>query len=82
MIVDCHGHYTTAPEGLWAWRKSQLSSLKNSSAEPKISDQEILDKYLSESQSVQEAFKLFGFNLADSSSVDTESPPVAVAATP
>jgi 4-oxalmesaconate hydratase len=25
MIIDCHGHYTTAPEGLWAWRKLQLS---------------------------------------------------------
>lgn len=47
----------------------------------KITEQEILDRYLTESQSVQEAFKLFGFNLTDSS-IDTESPPVAVAATP
>ena len=29
----------------------------------KITEQEILDRYLTESQSVQEAFKLFGFNL-------------------
>ena len=43
MIIDCHGHYTTAPEGLWAWRKNQLSGLKNSFAKPKISDQEIQD---------------------------------------
>ena len=21
MIVDCHGHYTTAPQALWDWRK-------------------------------------------------------------
>ena len=47
----------------------------------KITEQEILDRYLTESQSVQEAFKLFGFNLADSSSIDTEGPPIA-AATP
>ena len=43
MIIDCHGHYTTAPAGLWDWRKLQLSSLKNSFSEPKISDQEIRD---------------------------------------
>ncbi len=47
----------------------------------KITEQEILDRYLTESQSVQEAFKLFGFNLADSSALDTESPLIA-AATP
>ena len=29
----------------------------------KIKEQEILDKYLTESQSIQEAFKLFGFSL-------------------
>ena len=43
MIVDCHGHYTTAPAGLWDWRKRQLASLKNSFSEPAISDQEIRD---------------------------------------
>ena len=45
----------------------------------KIGEQEILDRYLTESQSIQEAFKLFGFNLADTSSVDTDSPPLATA---
>ena len=24
MIVDCHGHYTTAPQALWDWRKRQV----------------------------------------------------------
>ncbi len=43
MIVDCHGHYTTAPAGLWDWRKNQLSSLKNCFSKPVISDQEIRD---------------------------------------
>jgi 4-oxalmesaconate hydratase len=43
MIIDCHGHYTTAPAGLWDWRKRQLSSLKNSFVKPTISDQEIRD---------------------------------------
>ena len=25
MIVDCHGHYTTAPQSLWDWRKRQAA---------------------------------------------------------
>ena len=45
----------------------------------KISEPEIMDRHLTESQSIQEAFKLFGFNLANSSSVDTDSPPIATA---
>jgi hypothetical protein len=24
MIIDCHGHYTTAPAALEAWRKMQI----------------------------------------------------------
>jgi 4-oxalmesaconate hydratase len=45
MIIDCHGHYTTAPEPLNAWRKQQAESLKKGSDEPKgsitISDDQI-----------------------------------------
>ena len=48
----------------------------------KMSEQEILDRYLTESQSIQEAFKLFGFNLADPSAADTDSPPIPATATP
>jgi 4-oxalmesaconate hydratase len=43
MIIDCHGHYTTAPQGLWDWRKQQLASLKGVPPGPKVSDQEIRD---------------------------------------
>ena len=43
MIIDCHGHYTTAPAGLWDWRKLQLSHAVKSSSRPKISDQDIRD---------------------------------------
>jgi len=25
MIVDCHGHYTTAPQALWDWRRQQVA---------------------------------------------------------
>src|ERR1700754_4362833 len=48
MIIDCHGHYTTAPEALPLFRKAQIAALKNpgssaSLADPKISDDEIRD---------------------------------------
>ena len=43
MIVDCHGHYTTAPAALGAWRKLQLSGSGNFSSKLKISDEEIRD---------------------------------------
>ena len=41
MIVDCHGHYTTAPQALWDWRKAQVAGKKPDA--PKISDGEIQD---------------------------------------
>jgi 4-oxalmesaconate hydratase len=39
MIVDIHGHYTTAPQSLWDWRKKQSSGGKPPPL--KISDDEI-----------------------------------------
>ncbi len=50
-------------------------------ASKKISVQVILDRYLSESQSIQEAFKLFGFNLVDAKDAETNNPPI-ITATP
>ena len=41
MIVDCHGHYTTAPQALWDWRRKQVAGQKPDAL--KISDQEIRD---------------------------------------
>ena len=37
MIVDIHGHYTTAPAALSAWRKAQL---EGKTLEVRISDDE------------------------------------------
>jgi len=31
MIIDCHGHYTTAPAELELFRKAQLAALGNGS---------------------------------------------------
>src|SRR5574338_958413 len=34
MIVDCHGHYTTAPKSLEAFRQRQIDGLKDPSLSP------------------------------------------------
>jgi 4-oxalmesaconate hydratase len=45
MIIDCHGHYTTAPGELQKFRDGQIAALKNPApaplAKPKISDDQI-----------------------------------------
>jgi 4-oxalmesaconate hydratase len=45
MIIDCHGHYTTAPAALQAFRDAQLARLTDQAlpvpADPEISDDEI-----------------------------------------
>jgi 4-oxalmesaconate hydratase len=45
MIIDCHGHYTTAPRELEAFRQRQINGLKDSSQSPseapKITDDQI-----------------------------------------
>ena len=44
MIIDCHGHYTTAPEAHTLWRKAQLEAFDaggTAPAYPRISDDEI-----------------------------------------
>ena len=43
MIVDCHGHYTTAPPGLGEWRQRQLADKRPFASEPAISDDEVRD---------------------------------------
>jgi 4-oxalmesaconate hydratase len=48
MIIDCHGHYTTAPKPLQAFRDAQIASLKEhvdlpAAAQGPISDDEIRD---------------------------------------
>uniref|UniRef100_UPI00041B3FDD amidohydrolase family protein n=1 Tax=Amycolatopsis thermoflava TaxID=84480 RepID=UPI00041B3FDD len=46
MIIDCHGHYTTAPPALAAWRDQQIAALDGSGPAParaglRISDDEL-----------------------------------------
>jgi len=46
MIIDCHGHYTTAPQSLWDYRDKQVSVFDDPKAmaelmQPRISDDQI-----------------------------------------
>src|ERR1700683_526294 len=47
MIIDCHGHYTTAPGELNIFRDAQLAALKSPAGGavpmPRISDDQIRD---------------------------------------
>ncbi|MDH4181819.1 MAG: amidohydrolase [Betaproteobacteria bacterium] len=43
MIIDCHGHYTTAPAQLEAWRKRQVAAFEARSAPPRAEDLVIAD---------------------------------------
>jgi 4-oxalmesaconate hydratase len=49
MIIDCHGHYTTAPKALEEWRKKQIANLATPELGPKISELRIGDDELRES---------------------------------
>jgi 4-oxalmesaconate hydratase len=49
MIIDCHGHYTTAPKSLEDWRNRQIAGIKDPSVMPKASELKISDDELRES---------------------------------
>ncbi len=54
MIIDCHGHYTTAPKALETWRTQQIDALAGKGAAPRVTDLKISDDELRESvQSAQ-----------------------------
>ncbi len=49
MIIDVHGHYTTAPASLGAWRDRQIAGLADPAKSPNASDLKIGDDELRES---------------------------------
>ncbi|MCC2676925.1 MAG: Amidohydrolase, partial [Ramlibacter sp.] len=49
LIIDCHGHYTTAPPQLEKWRNQQILGIKDASLMPKVSDLKISDDEIRES---------------------------------
>jgi 4-oxalmesaconate hydratase len=49
LIIDCHGHYTTAPLAMETWRNAQIAAIKDPGKAPKASDLKISDDELRES---------------------------------
>ena len=49
MIIDCHGHYTTAPKALEAFRQAQMAALKEGRGAPARGSLSITDGELRES---------------------------------
>jgi 4-oxalmesaconate hydratase len=49
MIIDVHGHYTTAPAALEAWRNRQIAGIKDPSARPAVAELRISDDEIRES---------------------------------
>ena len=49
MIIDCHGHYTTAPKELEAFRQSQIAGLSDPSQTPSKASLKITDNQIRES---------------------------------
>jgi 4-oxalmesaconate hydratase len=48
VIIDVHGHYTTAPSALEVWRNQQIAGIKDPSARPKAAALRINDDELRE----------------------------------
>ena len=48
LIIDVHGHYTTAPKALEEWRNKQIAGIKDPASMPKVSDLKISDDELRE----------------------------------
>ncbi|MCU0929377.1 MAG: amidohydrolase, partial [Burkholderiaceae bacterium] len=49
MIIDCHGHYTTAPKALENWRHQQIAGIADPAAKPRVDSLVISDDELRES---------------------------------
>jgi len=49
VIIDIHGHYTTAPKALEAWRNRQVAAIGNRPAMPKAGELRIGDDEIRES---------------------------------
>src|SRR6201998_1219105 len=54
MIIDCHGHYTTAPKALEEWRNKQIAGIKDPAQKPRADQLKISDDELRESIEVNQ----------------------------
>ena len=58
MIIDVHGHYTTAPKALEAWRNRQIAGIADPSQKPAVSELKISDDELRESIETNQLAKM------------------------
>ncbi|MCS6995923.1 MAG: amidohydrolase [Casimicrobiaceae bacterium] len=49
LVIDCHGHYTTAPKALADWRERQIAAVNDPANRPKASELKISDDEIRES---------------------------------
>ena len=56
MVIDCHGHYTTAPKELQVFRDAQIAGLKDAST-PSPGPVKVSDDQLRESVQPQLKFQ-------------------------
>jgi 4-oxalmesaconate hydratase len=43
LVIDCHGHYTTEPPAMLAWRKRQIDAINDPAQSPAPSDLRVSD---------------------------------------
>src|SRR5579871_2846711 len=58
MIIDIHGHYTTAPKALEQWRARQLDALGDPARAPRPDELKIGDDEIRESIETQQLAKM------------------------
>ncbi len=49
LVIDCHGHYTTAPKALADWRERQVAAVNDPAQRPRPSELSISDDEIRES---------------------------------
>ncbi len=58
IVIDIHGHYTTAPKALEDWRNRQIAGIKDPVVMPKVSELHISDDALRESIQANQLAKM------------------------
>jgi len=58
MIIDIHGHYTTAPKELEAWRNAQIAGIQDPASMPKAADLKISDDEIRETIETNQLAKM------------------------
>lgn len=58
MIIDIHGHYTTAPKALETWRNAQIAGIADATKRPRAADLKISDDEIRETIETNQLAKM------------------------